>query len=78
MSDIFVPNKIVEFYHLNNLCVLWFIQVSEFERIKFRSILCTLSCSNLKEKIDVRRSDFLDIGPFNTKPYRLIYRLLHL
>jgi len=47
-------NKVVEIHHLN----LYFIQVADFEQIKFRSVLLASSCNSLEERINIRKPNF--------------------
>ena len=42
------------FYWLN-LGALWFIRIAEFSTIKFYTISIISSCSNTRERVDVRR-----------------------
>jgi len=57
ISNVFVLDKVVEFYYLNPH-ILWFIWIADLEQIKFRLVSLTLSHSNLEGRVDVRGPNF--------------------
>lgn len=52
--NMFVSDQVAKFHHLNSTASQ-FIYLANFQSINFQPVSLTLSYSNLKEKIDIKR-----------------------